>query len=427
MADTPANEDAALLYVLGEFNDAEQREFESRLAMSTELRALVNELESGAVAMAITAPRRWAPAEIWRRIEKAMVKETRPKLAWPSFGLGWLRNGWAVAVACLIGWLLYAFSVNRHLASTPEKLRTSQPEVIVANPVEPRPERVAVKPSVAALTNAAFELLQARTREIMELRGKIAQLETAGTQLSLSLAQQHALLGESNRIKFYHLSPASAATANASTAPLSPGLQRAVFMALARELDWLPPTSPAGVQAGGNVPPTSTTIGGVDFVDLRPGSQSVVSQPQPQTQNGSGQPTADNNTTAAAQVQPPAQPQAESPAASSSGTTAPAPTIPAFVSGDNLVVALDSTVVPLGSSVSLTATDANQNQTGGSFMLGSNPTVVTIPFSGPTDLSTPVYTTGGYTAGGLYVVTLSFQTPGGQTGTTQFYAPASNP
>ncbi len=288
MADVPSNEDAALRYVLGEFNDAEQREFESRLAASAELRMLVSELESGAVAMANAAPRRRAPAEIWRRIEKAMVKETRSKLAFPSFWFGWLRNGWAVAVVCLIGWLFYAFSVNRHLASAPEKLKISQPEIAVVSPVEPLPQPVAVKTAVPKATNDAYALLQARTLEILELRGKIAQLETAKTQLSRSLTWQHALLTESNRIKFYHLAPASTASANASTAPLSPGLQRAVFMALAREQGWLPTNSPAAAQTGGNVPPTSTTIGGVDFVDLRPGSQNVVSQPPPQPQAESG-------------------------------------------------------------------------------------------------------------------------------------------
>jgi hypothetical protein len=171
-------------------------------------------------------------------------------------------------------------------------------------------------------------------------------------------------LGESNRIKFYQLAPVSTASASTSTAPLSPGLQRAVFMALARELGWLPANPPSAAQAGGNVPPTSTTIGGVDFIDLRSGRQSIVSQPQPQAE--AGKPTVENNTTTAAQVQPPAQPQTESPVASPANTVSN-PTIPAFVSGDNLVVALDSTVVPAGSSVSLIASDANQNQTGGSF------------------------------------------------------------
>ncbi len=431
MADLSTNEDTALRYVLGEFNDAERRELESHLATSAELRTLVSELESGAMAMANAAPRRRAPAEIWQRIEKAMVKETRPKLAMSSFGFGWLRNGWAVAGACLIGWLLYAFSVNRHLASAPEKLKISQPEVTVASPVEPLPKPVADKTDFSSITNVAFELLQARMREIMELRGKIAQLETAKTQLSHSLAQQHALLGESNRIKFYHLSPASPASANASTAPLSPGLQRAVFMALARDLGWLPVTPPAGAPTGGNVPPMSTTVGGVDFIELHPGSQSVVSQPQPQSPSESGQPTADNNAATTTQTQPQAQPQTK-PAEVAQGTMASDPTIPAYVSGDNLVVAMDQTVVPAGSSVSLSVLDANQNVLGGSFILGNNPAVVTVPLNSPIYTTSGDFTAGnspiGDPAGGLSFVIMSFQTPDGQTSTIQFYAPpATNP
>jgi anti-sigma-K factor RskA len=426
MIEVQSNEDAALRYVLGELSDTERRNFESLMATSAELRTLVNELEAGAIVTATAAPRRRPPTEVWQRIEKAVATKPPFKLGVSAFRFGWLRNGWAMVVVCLIGWLFYAFLAHQHYAAVLAKLKIQQPEITIVNPTEPPSKPVAVKSLATAVTNVAFELLQARTREIIELRGKIAQLETATTQLSRSLAQQNALLGESNRIKFYHLSPASTANANASTAPLSPGLQRAVFMALARELGWLPANPPSATQAGGNVPPMPTTVGGVDFIDLRPASQNVVSQPQIQTQNGSGQPTADNNTTAATQVQPPAQPQTESPAASPT-PIASNPTIPAFVSGDNLVVALDSTVAPLGSSVSLIATDANQNQTGGSFILGSNPTVVTIPFSYLSDLSTTAYTTGGYTAGGLYFVTMSFQTPDGQTSTTQFYAPATNP
>jgi hypothetical protein len=435
MADVPSSEDAALRYVLGEFDDAEQREFESHLAASAELRVLVNELETGVVAMANAAPRRRAPAEIWRRIERTMAKETRPKLAFPSFGFDWLRNGWAVAVACLIGWLFYAFCVNRHLASAPKKSIISRSEVTVANLVEPLPKPVAAKTGASNTTNATFELLQARTREIMELRGKIAQLETAKTQLSRILAQQHALLGESNRIKFYQLATASTPGGNASTAPLSPGLQHAVFMALAREMGWLATDSPSTPQTGGNAPPMSATVGGVDFIELHPGSQSVVSQPQPQPPSESGQPTADNNAATTTQTQPQAQPQTKS-AAVAQGTTASDPTIPAYVSGDNLVVAMDQTVVPAGSSVSLSVLDANQNVLGGSFVgsfiLGNNPAVVTMPLNSPIYTTSGDFTAGnspiGDPAGGLSFVIMSFQTPDGQTSTIQFYAPpTTNP
>ena len=418
MADISSNEDAALRYVLGEFNAGERREFESHLAASAELRALVNELETGVVAVAAAAPRRRPPAAVWQRIEKAVAKKARPTPAFPFFWFGWLRSGWAAALACLIGWLFYALSTNRHLAPVAEKSEIPQHAITVASSPAP-----AAKPVVSGATNVAFELSPSRTQEIMELRGKIARLETMTTQLSRSLAQQQALLGESNRVKFYHLVPASTAGGNASPAPLSPGLQRAVLTALALKLGWLPTASQFGQQAGGNLPATSTTIAGVDFINLRPGNNQPLVQPQAQSpgQPSSSQPPADNNT--AAQIQPPAQPQvdspAQSPAASQTASTSQ-PAIPAYVSGDNLVVALDSTVVPMGSAVTLTASDANQNQTGGSFILGNNPAVVTIPFS--ESGSTPILTTGGDATSGLSYVILSFQTPAGQTSTMQFSA-----
>src|SRR5688572_13316894 len=101
-------EDEATLYVLGRMTEAERGEFESRLAESAELRALVRELEEGAVAVAMASPRRRVPQQVWEGIEKAVTEKTRPHLLDVSLWFGWLRNGWAVAAACLVGWLLYA-------------------------------------------------------------------------------------------------------------------------------------------------------------------------------------------------------------------------------------------------------------------------------------------------------------------------------
>ena len=81
----------------------------------------------------------------------------------------------------------------------------------------------------------------------------------------------------------------------------------------------------------------------------------------------------------------------------------------------------------MGSVVSLSVMDANQNTPGalggslGGFTLGNNPTVVTMPFF--ENSYTPITTTGGYAMGGLSFVLLNFQTPDGQTGTIQFAAP----
>lgn len=447
MADDQSNEDAALSYVLGELNDAERREFESRLATSVELRNLVNELESGLVATAMTAPRRRPSAEIWRRIEKAVLKERKLLPKFPIFWFAWMRNGWAVAAACLAGWLFYAFLTNRHSAFIAEQLKISRHQVAALNAASPLPAHESTHSSTIIVTNiASVELLQARTQEIMELRGKVAQMETKTAQLSHLLGQQQALLNESSRIKFYHLAPVSAYGDTVNTAPPSPGLQRALSMALARDLGWLPAGSTSAPQTGGGLPPAPVNIGGVDFIDLRPDSQNIYRQPPSQPQNGSSQPAVDNST-AATQVQPQAQPQTQpqnsssqptvdnsantaqvqpqtqpqtTSTATSTETTVSNPTIPAYVSGDNLVVALDSTVVPAGSAVTLTASDANQNETGGSFILGNNPAVITLPVIGFSSSSfAPTY------IAGLGII-MSFTSPEGQSGTIYFALPASS-
>ena len=50
-------EDEAARYLLGELGNVERADFEERLAGSPELRALVRELEEGAVALSMTSPR----------------------------------------------------------------------------------------------------------------------------------------------------------------------------------------------------------------------------------------------------------------------------------------------------------------------------------------------------------------------------------
>jgi hypothetical protein len=359
-------EDEAALYVLGGLSGEERRDFEARLAQSEELCALVRELENGAVALAQAAPQRRPPKQVWQRIEKAVARETKPTVKFPAFWFGWLRNGWAATAMCLLGWLLYAFFANRH-ASEIAAPRIPQDQAAVANSYPPVRTQVVAKPLPSPVANVQLHLLQVRAQEIGELRRKIAQMEMEASQLSRSLARQTAALSESNRIKFYQLVSASSASADANAAPLSPGLQRAMLMAIARELGWLPVESKSGAQTGDGTGQTPVNVDGVDFVNLRPNTNRVAYQPP---------------------VQPPAQ---------SAATEPPGTSIPVFVAGDNLVVAVDSTVAPPDSSVTFTVTDANQNEISGTAALGENPMVVTIPLSygvthgglTPLNLSTP--------------------------------------
>jgi hypothetical protein len=375
MPDFHSPEDEATLYVLGELTAAERRAFEARLTQSAELRALVHDLEEGVVALSTGLPARRPPSEVWAGVEKAVCRESRRDV--PAWWTGWWRNGWAAAAVCLVGWLLYAISINGHNGST-----AIQPTAETARVNSlPAPDRVTVKP-VLAPTNDDRRLLQARIEEVRDLRLKVSQMEKQTGELAQLLVQQRAQLGESNRIKFYQLSSAPAA-GDATAAQLSPALQRAVFLSIGRELGWFPGESNlrGGIGADGRTSPH--TFGGVDFIDLRPPNNDAANPP-------------------------PVQPKTESQTADAS-----APVIPAFVSGDKLVVAVDSTVVPPNSSVTLSVAGAGSSTTGGTFAFGDNATVVTAPLpAGPAP-------------DGGFAVTFSSVTSSGTSNVMQFFAPAS--
>ncbi len=374
MADFHSPEDEALLYVLGELNSPRRKEFETRMEQSAELRALVRQLEDGAVALSMASTPRRPPAQIWSRIEKEVQREGSRKSGAPPFWITWWRSGWAAAAASLAGWAIYAV-VTWHSGVVTSQLPLGQ-ETELANSA---PEKNPVpKPSITPATSNELRLLQARTEEVDRLHHEIAQLEKETGQLSQLLVQQHALLGESNRIKFYQLTPASP-DGEPGAARLSPALQRAVFLSIGRQLGWLP-MDPAEKSAGHSEP---VNIGGVDFVDLRPTNNNVV-------------------------VQPTAPPPTEE----SQTTNLPAPAMPAFASGDSLVVAVDPTVVPTNSYLTFSVENPGLPTTGGSIYFGSTPTVVTIPLSAsPASAGGWMLNLGSWTATGQSNITQYFITP----------------
>ena len=111
---------------------------------------------------------------------------------------------------------------------------------------------------------------------------------------------------------------------------LSPALQRAIFLAMARELGWLPPASQAGAD-GITLDPGSSNSWNVDFVDLRPGATNLP-PPKLEIQDTVNQ------------------------------SAAPAPAlgaaIPAFISGNNLIMAIDSSIAAKGSYVGVSTGSA---------------------------------------------------------------------
>jgi len=402
MPDPYSPEDEAVLYVLNELTPSGRRDFEARLAQSAELRALVRDLEEGAVAVSLSSPQRRPSPKAWSRIEKAISHENRKKTDLVSLWVRCWRNGWAAAAACLVGWLLYAILTNRHVAPAAEKSNTLPREMAVADSRPSRAQDVATKPSLP-VTNAEAQLFQAKAREIGELRAEIAALKKEMTQMSETLVQQRASLGESNRIKFYQLSPASTGGANAD-ARLSPALQRAVFISIGRELGWLPDLT-SGAETGGNHS-TPVNFGGVDFVNFRTehNANTTVNPAAIANGNANANPTVNPNPNAFANSTPAPQPQTESPP-----TDTPQPTIPAFVSGDNLILAVDPTVVPANSYLTFNVTGANYVTTGGSVAFGDNPMVVTIPLSA------------GWSSGGGFTVSVGSLTSSGISNLTQFF------
>src|SRR5579871_4357902 len=217
MPDPRLPEDDAASYVLGGLSAEDRREFEARLAESEELRALVRELEDATVALTLAAPPKRAPQLIWSGIEKAVAQESKSSFA--AFWFGWLRNGWAAASICLLGWVLYAFLAHRPASEmTNSKVPDDRMAAAISNP-QIQTQAVS-NPSPSRATNGAMKLLQARAQELAELRRKIAQMELETKQLSRSLARQSAALSESNRIKFCQLVPASV-NADGTAAPLS--------------------------------------------------------------------------------------------------------------------------------------------------------------------------------------------------------------
>lgn len=384
MPDLHLLEDEATLYVLGRLTEAERGEFEARLAESAELRVLVRKLEEGAVATAMASPRQRVPKQVWEGIEKAVTEETKPRVLDFSLWFGWLRNGWAVAAACLVGWLLYALWPDR----------TGSPDVApapLASEVNAQPSGV---PTDSARTetdrgmrptrnsaNAERRSLQtnllAMTRENGALRLQNAELARQVAHLSQVQTQQQALLAESSRLKFFQLrSPSDGGTGVTHAIP-SPELQRALFLAMARELGWL--QSPGSLQSGS----TQTNQGGVDFVDLRPGTNAMSAPINLQSQ---------------VETEPTSTP--ETPLLSSASSNA----IPGFVSGTNTVLAFDSSVAPTGSELAFWSGNSIVGfHSLGSAVMGNNPLVVTIP-STATSSGTTLTVTAGNGSGSFTVI-----------------------
>jgi len=364
MSETHRLEDEATLYVLGRLDAAQRREFELELAQSADLRKLVQELEEGEVALAMSAPRRDPPREVWSRIENEVARETTSRVALSAWWAHWWRHGWAAAAACLVGWILYAVWVNadRSANGSPSSVATETPQAL--KQVEMPGAKVGnAMPDGALEREAALRALQVRLQEITAMRWQLAELTNQMALLSQVLAHQQMLLSESNRLRFFHLDPSTSGAGGAGE--ISTNLQRALFLAVAHELGWV--RSPGEASAPGTLDGQGRFSEqlGVDFVDLRPGSNQVANA------------TVDNTVG----VKP--GEVFALPSSSSSSPSAPTNAIPGFISGTSAVMAFDPATMTAGTSLSFVTTNpAGQPIALGTATPGNNPVVVMVPFGG---------------------------------------------
>lgn len=343
-------EDEALLYVLGELTPGQRQEFEARLAESSELRSLLHDLEEGTVAAAMAAPPKLPPSAAWKGIEKSIAQQPCEH-ARPARWIQFLKSGWAAAGACLLGWILYAWWVDAPARQLGLPQSTKETP-LVSNSSFPSNDHELPAPAVPA-NEAAHSSYEPQSHAADALQWQVRALENRVAYLSEALARHQSALSETNRIRFVRASGTSANGQGAAIANLSPGLQRALMLAVARQLGWN-----SGADLFESNLPLSEKYPGVDFVDFDRGT------------NATSRPIA-------------AQPAIQSGMTDSAPTEnagRPEPAVPAFVSGETLVVAIDSTVVPQGSE--LTFSNGDASQTIGMAFLGENPLVATLSLSG---------------------------------------------
>lgn len=373
-------EEEATRYVLGELNPQEQRRFEAQLQQSEALRAQVRQLEEGALALALACGRRQPPQETWVVIEQALNRRSRTETLGALFRWRFWRTGWTVATVCLLGWGLSVWYLHRPARgsspSTPTMAAAAAPRVnLSTNAVQHQPAEPT--PAADELDPLRAQLLKAKAEEIGMLRSQLTALSNRMAQLSEALTQQQAQIARPGHFKFFRLTPTPAT--GAPGVPISPNLQRALVLAMARELGWMgtPPAAQGSGSSDGTEAPAnpadqnwlSAYATGIDFVDLR-SATNRTEQVVPRTTESESAPAQESSTQAS----------------TASGAAA------GFVSGTNAVVAVDSSVVPRGTTLSFWGTTpSGQSQSLGQTTVGDNPTVVTVPMSAGDQMNLTVF------------------------------------
>jgi hypothetical protein len=263
--DNRFTEDDAVLYVLGEMPEAERRRFESDLERSPGLRTIVRDLEAGAAALAHGLPRHRPPREVWSGIEMKISSGSAHRgLALRV--LAWLRNGWAVACLAALGWLLYAFwdpPANSRVAreTSVPRVNTHPRDPGQAVPVVvPKEQTVAESSTHTGLKEDDSELSLKARGQIATLQRHVADLELQVARLSHAVLQQQAILSQPGHAALFPLvSAADTGIGQSTVLQPTPQMQRALFLAIARQFGSDP-------RASGENDKTDDL--GVDFADI---------------------------------------------------------------------------------------------------------------------------------------------------------------
>jgi hypothetical protein len=363
MTEIPLPEDEAARYVLGELAPAELRRFEARLEKSEELRALVRELKAGAVAAALAAPQRTLPASLWSQIQTAVMDDVKREAESPTFWrIARVQAGWWAAAACLVGWLSYAFWINHAKAPDESSGALSENSAPIENltgqsaPGQP-PHAILSGPTATNWIRPQPQLSPlAQTAEMAVLRRQVRALETQVTQMSQAITQQQqqAQAHEAAQFTFFQLAPRGSNGDALRVAAPSAELQRALFFAMARELGWPGAKDTASGNGTGQDSRNGDSSADPQIIYLTPGGV----ESQHHTPEGNENSTTQNGKSA-------------------DDMTPGGSGIPTVKAGANVLMVVDSSIVPVGSLLTI----LNGNQLIGSVPVGDGPTVVSFSAS----------------------------------------------
>ncbi len=369
MAERPPHEaDQVMDYLLGQLTPAARRQFEARLESDAALREYVRELEQGVLALGMTAPSRDVPPEAWARIEAAVARQVRRETWLPFLRPGWLTGGWAVASLAVVALIAQWFWFHSSAGIPPSP--AANPVVASHLQIKPaQPEETQVTPSPALTTSLPVET-PAESAQTAELRQKVARLEAQLARLSQSVTQPPPAAVAAPARGLQLLPPVGVPR---GTANLSPQLQQAVLLAVARKMGWTlnPPASDAGTGASQDNAPA------VDFVDLNAPTNAAAGALPTVTVSAPISTTTDSFAFAAA------PPVSSTPAETTanpvtSNINGYGGSVPMLAWGNQIMAAIDPGTLPTNSGpVTVWQMDGYGNgQIIGTVALGSNPTVV---------------------------------------------------